>query len=98
MKVKVLEKDWEVKPITPQKQRELFTKFTANQPEVTEKGKLSREASKEEKEAQVNLYFECLDLAEIKDLPDGMVDQFTLGMAICSEYLGFDKKKLLEQE
>ena len=100
MKVTVSNKDWDVKPITPPKKRELFTKYTSNQPDIDKDGNYVREQYKEEKEIITNIYFECLDIAGIpeEELPKNMVEQLLLGMAICTEYLGFDKKKLSEQE
>ena len=58
----------------------------------------SDEQSMEEKTQMYNLFFECLDLSGIKELPESLVDKSVLGMAILTEYCGFDKKKLSEQE
>lgn len=89
MIVKVLDKEWEVKPINPKKQQELYIAFMACQ---------SEEQSMEEKEKMYNLFFECLDLSDIKKLPESLVEKSVLGMSILAEYCGFDKKKLSEQE
>ena len=89
MKINALDKDWTLKPITPQKQQELYVTFMACQ---------SEEQSMEEKEKMYGLFFKALDLSGIKELPESLIDKSILGMAVLAEYCGFDKKKLSEQE
>ena len=88
MKVKALKKEWEVKPITPKRQQELY---------VAAMSCLAQKTI-EEKVKMYNLFFECLELSEIEDLPDSLIAKSVLGMAILTEYCGIDKKKLSEQE
>ena len=89
MKVKALKKEWEVKPISPKRQQELYVAFMACQ---------SDKQTFEEKEKMYNLFFECLELSGIEDLPKSIAEKAVLGMAILTDYCGFDKKKLSEQE
>ena len=89
MKVNALEKDWTVKPINPKTQQRLYVSFMSCQ---------SDEQTMKEKEQMYNLFFECLELSEVKDVPESLVDKSVLGMAILTEYCGFDKKKLSEPE
>ena len=88
MKVNALDKEWEIKPITPQKQQELYVGFMACQ---------SENQTVQEKEKMYGLFFKALELSGIKDAPESLVDMSILGMAILTEYCGFDKKKLSEQ-
>ena len=88
MKVKALKKEWEVKPITPKRQQELYVAAMSCQSQKTI----------EEKEKMYNLFFECLELSGIEDLPKSIAEKAVLGMAILTDYCGFDKKKLSEQE
>ena len=90
MIVKALDKEWEVKPVNPKQQQKLYVAFMASQG--------GEEQTMEEKEKMYNLFFECLDLSGIKDLPESLVDKSVLGMALLTEYCGFDKKKLSEAE
>ena len=89
MKVNALEKDWEVNPVNTKTQQRLYVSFMSCQ---------SDEQTMKEKEQMYNLFFECLELSEVKDVPESLVDKSVLGMAILTEYCGFDKKKLSEQK
>jgi len=88
MKVSALDKEWEVKPINPKKQQELYVAAMSCQEQKTI----------EEKTKMYNLFFECLDLSGIKDAPESLIDKSVLGMAILMSYCDFDKKKLSEPE
>ena len=89
MKVSALDKEWEVKPINPKKQQELYVTYVSTQEE---------KQTIEEKTKMYNLFFECLDLSGIKELPTSLVEQSVLGMAVLIAYCGIDKKKLSEPE
>ena len=86
MKVSALDKEWEVKSINPKKQQELYVAAMSCQEQKTI----------EEKTKMYNLFFECLDLSGIKELPTSLVEQSVLGMAVLIAYCGIDKKKLSE--
>ena len=89
MKVSALDKEWEVKPINPKKQQELYVTYVSTQED---------KQTFEEKTKMYNLFFECLDLSGIKDAPESLIDKSVLGMAILMGYCDFDKKKLSEPE
>jgi len=97
MKVNALEKEWEVKPINPKKQQELFSNFLSCYPETDEQGKHVREQTPQEKKMLTGIYFECIELSGVEP-PENLIERMTLGISIMSEYLGFDKKKLSELE
>ena len=97
MKVKALEKEWEVKPITPKRQQELFSDFLSCYPETDKNGEYLREQTPLEKKMLNSIYFECVELSGVEP-PKNLIERMTLGIAIMSEYLDFDKKKLSEQE
>ena len=97
MIVKALDKEWKVKPINPKKQQDLYSSFISAYPETNKKGEFLRDQNPQEKKILNDIYFECLELSGV-DPPKDIVERMVLGMAIMNEYLGFDKKKLLELE
>ena len=104
MKVKALNKEWTVKPINPAQQQKLYVAFMSCQGNSTVKidddktEVIETDQTIEEKEKMFNLYFKCIDLSGIEELPESLAEKSVLGMAILSEYCGFDKKKLSELE
>ena len=96
MKVKALDKEWEVKPINPKKQQDLYSQFMSAYPETDKNGEFLREQTPQEKKILNDIYFECLNISGL-DAPENIMDRMVLGIAIMNEYLGFDKKKLSEQ-
>ena len=97
MKVNALDKEWEVKPITPKRQQELFSDFLSCYPETDKEGEYVREQTPIEKKMLTDIYFQCIELSGVEP-PESLIERMTLGITIMSEYLGFDKKKLSEQE
>lgn len=97
MNIQVLEKEWELKKLTPKEQRKMYARFMSLQPEFNEDGESSREQTQEEKEKLYELFFESIEVAGV-EAPENIGDQLVLGMAIVNHYLGFDKKKLSNAE
>ena len=97
MIVKALDKEWEVSSINTKQQEDIYAEFVSNYPEV-EGSDFIREQTPAEKKCMTNLYFRCFKLGNVTDPPNSLTEKMALGMAIMSNYLGFDKKKLSEQE
>lgn len=99
MKVTILDKDWELGPITPKQEEYLFVKTLAAYPDVDPETKQPvREQTKDEKEADMFIAFEALEMSKVDAKELDVTERQILGKAILLAYVGQDEKKVSKPE